>query len=190
MSLREAQGIAAISAASMLQDLDPGPLAGLRRMTPETGAPFFWRFVARNQDMIGKQDEAVMQHWMDIVRILAILTPKGDPTTRSRLHDSHRHLGEVLCDGGDPGWTGPRPVLSEHRLTQLIAARGEQRAVLLRRTARMLARSRSPGSGVNVRDIAFTLLYPTEGQLLAVPYYRRLDRAESNAEKSENGAEK
>ena len=183
MSLREAQGAAATAAAAMLKELEPGPLAELRRMTLETGAPVFWRFAARNQNMVGRPD--VMQHWMDIVRILAILTPKGDPANRVSLHDSRRRLGEVLCDGGDPGWTGPRPVLSDRRLTQLIAARGPQRAVLLIRAARMLARSRIPGSGVNVPDIALTLLDPADGQLLAEPYYRRLDRAESDAEKSE-----
>ena len=117
------------------------------------------------------------------------MTPKGDPANRVSLHDSRRRLGEVLCDGGDPGWTGPRPVLSDRRLTQLIAARGPQRAVLLIRAARMLARSRIPGSGVNVPDIALTLLGPATGQLLAEPYYRRLDRAESGAEKSEKGAD-
>ena len=186
MSLREAQGAAAIAAAAMLQHLEPGPLAELRRMTLETGAPVFWRFAARHQTTMGQQDE--MRCWMDIVRILAILTPKGDPAIRGSLHDSRRRLGEVMCDGGDPGWTGPRPVLSDRRLTQLIAARGSQRAVLLIRTARMLVRSRTPGSGVNVPDIALSLLDPANGQLLAEPYYRRLDRAESDVKKSDKGA--
>lgn len=187
MSLRKVQGTAAISAATMLQHLDPGPLAELRRMTLETGAPVFWRFAARHQHMM--EGQGVIQHWINIVHILAILTPKGDPATRKHLHDSRRRLGEVLCDGGDPGWTGPRPVLSDHRLTQLIAARESQRAVLLVRAARMLARSRIPGSGVNVPDIALTLLEPKNGRLLAEPYYRRLDWAEFNAEKSQKGAD-
>ena len=70
---------------------------------------------------------------------------------------------------------------------QLMATRGFQRAVLLRRAAQMLARSRIPTSGVNVVDIALVLLQPENGRLLAEPYYRRLDRAEQNAKKSAEG---
>ena len=130
---------------------------------------------------------------MTLVRILAILTPKGDPSERHDLHDPQRRFGTVLCDGGDPAWPGPgsgrpSPVFSERRLAQLMAARGPQRAVLLERAARRLARTRSPNSGVNVVDIASTLLQPDNGRQLAEPYYGRLDRAEQATKRSEEGA--
>ena len=174
---------AVCAAAKTMQDLDPGQLAECRRMDGQTGAPAFWRLVAQHPNTIGRHNYT--DQWMEIVRILAILTPKGDPTQRPDLHDSKRRLGEVLCDGGDPSWTGPTPVFSERRLAQLMAARGDQRAVLLRRAAQMLARS--PGVNVNVVDIAQVLLQPENGGLLAEPYYRRLDRAEQNAKKSAEG---
>ena len=176
---------AVLAAANMMQHLDPGQLAECRRMDGQTGVPAFWRLVAQHPDTIGRHNRT--DQWMEIVRILAILTPKGEPTQRPDLHDSKRRLGEVLCDGGDPSWTGPTPVFSDRRLAQLMAARGDQRAVLLRRAAQMLARSRVPTSGVNVVDIARVLLQPENGRLLAEPYYRRLDRAEQNAKKSTEG---
>jgi CRISPR system Cascade subunit CasB len=168
---------AALAAATMMQHLSPGSLADLRRMTKRNGAPAFWRLAAQHLRTIGRQTE----EWMDIIRILAILTPKGDPAVRSPLHDGRRQLGAVLCDGGDPEWSGPEPVYSERRLAQLMAARGPQRAVLLERAARVVARSRTSGSGVNVVDIAFVLLSPDHGRRLAEPYYHRLDRAERAA---------
>lgn len=174
---------AARAAATMIQGLGPGPLADLRRMTKEDGAPAFWRLAAQHPGTIGRQTE----EWMDIIRILAILTPKGDPAARSPLHDGRRQLGAVLCDGGDPGWSGPAPVYSERRLAQLMAARGPQRAVLLERAARVLARSRTSGSGINVVDIALVLLSPDRGRRLAEPYYRRLDHAERAADQAKEG---
>ena len=185
MSLLEAPGDAAIATAARLQHLDPGSLAELRRMTAGAGAPVFWRLAAQHPDTIGRaRDE---ETWMDIVRILAILTPKGDPVTRSPLHNPRRRLGEVLCDGGDPDWSGPRPLVGEPRLARLMSARGRQRAELLRHAARMIAHSRRD-AGVDVADVALVLLRPDDGRRLAEPYYRRLDRAEAAARQSEEGA--
>ena len=179
---------AAIAAARDLQKLDPGPLAELRRTDGEAGAPWFWRLAARHPETIGREDKQA--EWMEIVRILAILTEKGDPERRSSLHDPKRRLGRALCDGGhENDWPGaPRPVLSERRLAQLMAARGPQRAVLLTRAARMLARSRDPKTGIDVADIAWTLLAPDNRRQLAESYYARLDRAERDARNSEEGA--
>ena len=186
MALRETHdGNAAIAAAERLQHLNPGPLAELRRMTSAAGAPIFWRLAAQHPDTIGRdRDEKT---WMDIVCILAILTPKGDPASRSPLHKPRRRLGEVLCDGGDPDWAGPRPLVSELRLARLMSARGPQRADLLRHAARMITHSRRE-IGINVADLALVLLQPTDGRRLAEPYYRRLDRAEAAARTSEEGA--
>lgn len=170
---------AVMAAAAMMRNLDSGPLAELRRMDASTGAPAFWRLAAQHPNTIGGRKTHKL--WIEIIRIVAILTPKGDPATRSPLHDPNRRLGAVLCDGGSPSWPGggqPRPAFSERRLAQLMAARGPQRAVLLERAARMLAGNRERGSGVDVTDIAWTLLEPDNGRRLAEPYYRRLDRAE------------
>ena len=186
------QAEAACAAAKRLQLLPPGPLAELRLMTEEVAAPEFWRLAARHPDTIGNRKQ--YPEWTAIVRILAILTEKGSPARRRPLHDRRRSLGEVLCDGGDQKWPPPggglpRPVFSERRLAQLMAARGPQRAVLLTRAARALARSRDPSGGINVVDVANALLAPDNRRQLAEPYYRRLDRAELAAQESEEGTE-
>ncbi len=162
-------------AAKCLQHLDPGPLAQCRRMEDEVGAPIFWRLAARYPYMVEREDRT--RDWMTILRVLAILTPKGDPSTRQNLHDYKRRLGAVLCDGGDPAWAGTSPVFSEQRLMQLMAARGAQRAVLLERAARRVSRTRQPNSGINVIDIASVLLWSENRQTLAEPFYFRLDKA-------------
>ena len=181
---------AAIAAARELQHLEPGPLAELRRMNNSTGAPMFWRLAARHPKTIGCREEQL--EWMTIVRILAILSEKGDPASRSPLHDFRRPLGAVLCDGGDPAWPQDRagtakPVFSERRFTQLLASRANQRQALLERAARALVRSRAPGSGVDVTDIARVLLEPLDVRRLAEPYYKRLDRALWTAQKATEG---
>ncbi len=188
----DAIATAARSVAKRLQCLPTGPLAELRRMPADAAAPEFWRLAARHPDTIG--NPARYRDWIAIVRILAILTSKGDPGGRQPLHDPRRLLGAVLCDGGGRDWPSnesgvPRPAFSERRLAQLMAARGPQRAVLLERAARALARSRDPGSGVDVVDVAYALLASKHQRRLAESYYRRLDRAERAAEKSEQGTE-
>lgn len=181
---------AILGAAKQIQRLEPGSLAELRRMDAEHVAPAFWRLAAHYPDTIGQSSNQGI--WIAIVRLIAILTPKGDPGKRSSLHDSKRPLGAVLCDGGDPAWPPPssekpRPALSERRLIQLLAARGSQREVLLTRVARAVARSRATDSGVNLVELALVLLKPTDGRLLAAPYYRRLDSAERTTDQPEGG---
>ena len=169
---------AAIAAATCMQRLAPGPLAELRRMT-SAGAPWFWRLVAQHPTTIGRPGR--QGQWTAIIRMLAILTPKGDPAKRKPLHSPRRRLGEVLCDGGNPGWEGPRPAFSERRLTQLITSHGQQREVLLERATRALVQRRLPGDSLNVVDIARAVLKPDDARLLAESYYRRLDRAAAAA---------
>ena len=189
----ETTAAAVCAAADMLQELAPGPLAELRRMNDAAAAPVFWRLLARYPQTIGRKDQ--QREWIVIIRILAILTERGDPAHRHPLHVARRRLGTVLCDGGDrdnwPPQDGgmPRPVFSESRVIQFLAARGPQRAVLLERAARMLARSRAPGSGINVIDIAWSLLKPGDGRQLAEHYYGCLDRAERTATNREKGTE-
>jgi CRISPR system Cascade subunit CasB len=177
MSGSDAVNIAAVGAANALRLLDPGPLAELRRMEAETAAPAFWRLAARYPDSIGARPA----EWLEIIRILAILTPKGLAEGRPALHDANRALGAALCDGGDPGWSGDRPALSERRLAQLLAARGPARVVALTRAARALARSRPPQAGLDVRGIAWAILHPTGTARIAEQYYRRLDRSTAAA---------
>ena len=169
--------------------LEPGPLAELRRMNSNLGASAFWRLAARHPNSIGRLGSR--QKWIDIIRIFAILTPKGDPEQRPVLHDRRRRLGMVLCDGGDPKWPGPdtqpRPAFSERRMLQFLASRGDQRGVMLTRAAGMLARTRTRSSGVNAMDIALAILKPEENRFIADRYYRRLDSAEFKARKSEKG---
>ena len=181
---------AVCAAAKLLESLAPGPLAELRRMDASAAAPVFWRLASRYPQTVGRDDKQA--EWTSIIRILAILTERGDPAQRHPLHDSRRRFGAVLCDGGDrDNWPRdgekPRPVFSEQRFAQLLASRGQQRAVLLERAARMLARNRVPGSGMNVVDIAWGVLKPDDGSHLAEHYYGRLDRAECAGENREKG---
>ncbi|MYB36048.1 MAG: hypothetical protein F4Y26_01375 [Gammaproteobacteria bacterium] len=179
-----------MAAAAHLATLSPGALAELRRMAEDDVAPAFWRLVARHDAIRAREDE-----WMHIVRILAILTPKGDPDKRTSLH-SDRRLGTVLCDGGDPSWADPklgepRPAYSATRFDKLLASRDPQRTVLLTRAARMVAKAMVAGTGVNVRDIAFAILYPDSAKVnnaLARSYYSRLDGAAGRASNQEDSA--
>jgi len=170
-------GAIALSVVAQLRHLDPGALAALRRMDDDGAVPAFWRLAASREPLSRRADR-----WAPIVRALAILTPKGTPEERPDLHDAKRPLGEALCDGGNPDWPGaPRPMLSERRLAQLMAARAKQRTVLLTRAIRALAASKSSDAGLRVPDIAIAFLDPARPELLAAPYYRRLDRAERAA---------
>lgn len=181
-------GDAATAAAAALRGLAPGDLAELRRMGPENPAPWFWRLAARHGAIRHREED-----WIHIVRILAILTPRGDPEKRSRLHQPTRHLGELLCDGGDSSWPDPsqaqpRPAYSELRFAKLLESKGNQRPVLLARAARSLARSMPPGGGVDVKDIAFAVLYSDSAEVnnsLARAYYARLDAATRRARNQE-----
>lgn len=175
---------AVVQVATFIQHLEPGPLAELRRLDATRPSAPFWRLAAQYSDSIGRPDR--QDTWMSIVRIIATLMPKGDPTARPSLHDPRRLLGEVLCDGGDPTWpwgnTAARPVYSEARFSRLLNARGRQREILMERAARTIARSRQPESGVNLVDVAYALFRPMDQRRLAEAYYRRLDRAERTYE--------
>jgi CRISPR system Cascade subunit CasB len=172
--------------AGALRDLDPGPLAELRRMEPDRGealAPYFWRMASRH----GLRPT---ERWALIVKMMAILTDKGDPANRASPHAARskdngwRGLGHALCDGGDPSWPGgttPRPMLSEARFARLVAAKGKIRDELLLRSVRALAAKKPPGAGVDCVGIARLVRWPGDTEAtrrLAEDYYNRLDRAE------------
>jgi len=170
-----------------LLGLDSGPLAELRRMEPGCpGTPIFWRLAAEH----GFGEGETTQRWMQIVRILAILTPRSHLNPAVRLHDRFRHLGRVLCDGGNQAWPSdpknPRPALSETRFARLLSTPAARRGEALERIARMLARTRTPEVGINCTEIACLLLQADDSQPLqdlARDYYRRLDPADRNATK-------
>ena len=192
MSRSNAVNLAAINAAAVLQHVSAGELAETRRMQKGRGAPVFWRLSARYSETIGAARREA--EWMTIVRSLAILMSSGEPARRPKLHNRSRRLGEVLCDGGDPAWPKPgegavSPLFSERRLAQLLAAKGKQRADMLVRAARMLRARMIPGSGIDVTDIAASLLYPEDGRRIAKPYYARLDRVQRATAKSDHPKE-
>lgn len=176
------------SVSTKLLGLAPGPRAELRRMEPEgPGTPMFWRIAAQYQ-----LRDSDLDAWKQIIRILAFLTPSGDRSGETKLHDRSRPLGAALCDGGDPAWRAPgsepKPALSELRFARFLAMPGDRRGEALERIARMLARSRSPHIGVNCVEIARLLLYPNDPhtlQNIARDYYSRLDRAAKQSKKEE-----
>jgi CRISPR system Cascade subunit CasB len=155
-------------------------------MEPDgVGTPIFWRLAA---ELDFRADQT--KQWMQVVRILAILTPKSRLNPAVRLHDGSRRLGRAFCDGGNPAWPSdpknPRPALSETRFARLLATPVAQRGEALARIARMLARTRASEVGINCTDIARLLLQTDDSippQNLARDYYRRLDPADRNATK-------
>jgi CRISPR system Cascade subunit CasB len=172
-----------------LANLDPGPLAELRRMSlagDAPGAAYFWRLASRYD--FGGGDR--LHTWARVVQLMAILTDKGasdgkqSPHEPSRKENHWRGLGHTFCDGGDQTWgngqTSPRPMLSEQRFARLLAAKGQARFELMERAIRALAAKKSPGVGVNCADLARFLLdpdNPSHARKLARDYYARLDRA-------------
>lgn len=169
-----------------MSQLGTGPLAGLRRMAVDgPGTVDFWCLAK----ICGFLEHPRTTSWMQIVKIMAILTPKGEPAGRSPLHDKSRSLGKVLCDGGHRDWSaaGDTPFLSKTRLARLLAQRPEQRAEALERLSRALATGRDPKIGINCVDIADLLLSSDRKsshlRKIARTYYQRLDSAKRNTEK-------
>jgi CRISPR system Cascade subunit CasB len=171
--------------------LGTGPLAELRRMMMEgPGVPAFWQVAAAGGFLDEKSRTGT---WMRIVKIMAILTPKGERKNDDRLHDEGRRLGAVLCDGGDPNWKPeggePRPFLSELRFARFLSQPLEQRGDALERIARSLANRKNRDSGINCAEIAALLLFPEISyglQDLARDYYKRLDSAARQSKQKED----
>ncbi|MDA8253921.1 MAG: hypothetical protein M0Z28_32755 [Rhodospirillales bacterium] len=170
-----------------MRPLGTGDLAELRRMAPDgPGCAAFWRLAAA----CGFIEEANRTDaWMRIVKIMAILTPKGERTGAPAVHDPKQRLGASLCDGGDPAWGAEaRPLLSETRLMRFLAE-SDRRAETLERIARMLAARRKSESGFDCAAIAALLLFPASTSTprdIARAYYRRLDHAAHEAKQKED----
>lgn len=179
------------SLSKAMKRLGAGPLAELRRMAVDgPGTTDFWYLTGLCGFL---KDEQHTDPWMRIVKIMAILTPRGEPAGRPPLHDKSRSLGAVFCDGGQRDWpaagAAARPFLSETRLARFLAQRPGQRAEALERQARALAVKRNPDIGINCADIAALLLYPDNEshhlRNLARTYYRRLDSAARKTKEEE-----
>lgn len=151
--------------AEKLLELAPGPLAELRRMEPSgPGGTVFWWLVAETGiPDLPKQLPA----WIQFVRILAILTPKGVRSPTVRLQNPQHRLGEALCDGGNPQWSvqtkaNARPVYSEARLARFLTLPPNDRERALEAIATILSRTRNPEIGIQCKDFADLLLYPSD----------------------------
>ena len=166
--------------AEKLLEFAPGPLAELRRMEPGgPGGTVFWWLVAET----GIPDlPQQLPAWIQFIRILAILTPKGVRSPTVQLQDPLRRLGEVLCDGGNPRWPAQptsdmRPVYSEARLARFLSLPPDDRGPALETLARILARTRNPEVGIQCKDFADLLLHPSDPRPihdLARFYFTRL----------------
>lgn len=172
-----------------LLQLQPGALAELRRMDPDgPGAPDYWRLATACGFLHDTRTDA----WMRIVKVLAILTPKGERHLADRLHNDRHGFGAALCDGGNPSWGssgGAHPVLSETRLARFLALPPSQRGPALERLSRQLVRCRDRGHGFNCREIAELLLNPENRSIqrdIAAAYYKRLDDSTRTPEETEN----
>lgn len=175
--------------SSAMLRLGTGELAELRRM--EIGGPgcaAFWSLAAECGfiDDSGRTDA-----WMRIVKIMAILTPKGERTKARPVHDPKQRFGTALCDGGDPAWSAAaqaRPFLSERRLMRFLTEPAGRRAESLERIAQMLATNRKAESGLDCAEIAALLLFPANkfsARDIARAYYRRLDSVVRDAQQEE-----
>jgi CRISPR system Cascade subunit CasB len=169
----------------MLRRFGTGDLAELRRMNGPVEPSAYWRLAAECGFL---EDDP--QRWAPVIRILAMLTPKGERRPSDRLHNPMHRLGAVLADGGDPNWQGgadSRPFLSEARLARFLATPADQRAEALTGVARALASSRDRSAGVDCVEIANLLLASdtTEAlQKIAQSYYARLDAARARSEET------
>ena len=160
--------------------LDPGSLAELRRIdVTGPGTAAYWLLASRCGFL-----QSSSERWMWLVKVMAILTARGDPRDRFPLHDPKRRLGAVLCDGGNQEWPSAdssehRPFVSEARLARLLAQKRENCLEPLERIFRGLASRRIPSAGINCMDIAAIAFNDERTQLksLARDYYKRLDQA-------------
>src|SRR5665213_1553087 len=153
----------------------------LRRMEPSGGggAAFWWLVAEAGIPDLPQQSHA----WIQFVRILAMLTPKGVRSPTVRLQNPQHRLGEALCDGGNPQWSAQtkanaRPAYSEARLARFLSLPPNDRGRALEAIARILARTRNPEIGIQCKDFADLLLYPSDPRPirdLARFYFARLN---------------
>lgn len=137
--------------------MNPGQLARLRRMDVSgPGAMEYWKLIVSSEF---KSSNQVMQ----LVKTMAILTPKGPPNKTKKLHSQENSLGHVLSMVNYP----------ETRLMRLIALQHTRRFDALERIAKWISAKHT--TGVNCVDIA-CLLFSKDvkhTRRLAEEYYRK-----------------
>ena len=152
--------------------LDPGSLARLRRMDPAgSGEAEFWKIAVSHEF---RTDQAGMM----LVKLLAILTPKGQPG-KKQLHDHSIQLGKLLATGKNN-----KPLLSETRLLRFIALPFDKRPDSLERICRMIAANGH--EGLNCTELARLLFSPyvQHTRRLARSYFSSLEQTSNEKDKS------
>ena len=137
---------------SKIARLDPGSLARLRRMDPAgPGEAGFWKLAVSH----GFRTD---QYGMMLVKLLAILTPKGKPGEK-QLHDRSIQLGKLLATGknNNPLLKNNNPLLSETRLLRFIALPFDKRPESLERICRLIAANGH--KGVDCVELARLLFF-------------------------------
>ena len=137
--------------------LDTGALARLRRMDISgPGEKDFWILAVKPKLNLDAR-------YMQLVKLMALLTPKGRPHAGKRLHNSKRAFGTALHDVGYP----------EMRLMRFLALPFDKRGEALERMVRWVVAKGSP-DGINCTDIASLLLSDDvkHTRRLAETYYR------------------
>lgn len=165
---KPALGDAICQLSQRLAKLDPGSLARLRRMDPKgPGEAAFWKLAI---DSKLKTDG----RYQILVRLMALLTPKGDPRLPKKLHDSTQAFGAALAEAGYP----------ETRLMRFLALPFAQRAEALERMARWLAQKGH--AGLSCTDIESLLISDDEkpARKLAESYYRTKDKRDATKKDS------
>ena len=152
--------------------LDPGSLARLRRMDPiGPGEAEFWKLAVSHNFRAN-------QSGMMLVKLLAILTPKG-PSDEKVLHNSSISLGKLLATG-----KSDKPLLSETRLLRFIALPFSKRYESLERICRLIANNGH--EGVDCVGLARLLFYPDleNTRSLARFYFSNLEDNSSEKEQT------
>jgi len=139
-----------------LLKMNPGQLARLRRMDINgPGVMEYWQVIVATEF---DSSNRVMQ----LVKTMAILTPKGPPSEKKRLHMKENTLGQILSQVDYP----------ETRLMRLIAMPQHRRSEAIERVARWISSKHT--DGINCLDIACLLLSKDvkHTRRLAEDYYR------------------
>ena len=173
----------AIAVARWTQQLAPGPLAELRRLVPRERRPRILASWPRSTPLPSVVPGR--PSWMDIVRMIAILTAEGrtdEPAAPARLGPKTGRPSCATEATPRPGVEGVLNHISASAASRSSSQHADaQRAALLVRAVRALARTRPPDAGINVTDLAWAVLKEDDAALLggAVLPPARPCRAES-----------
>lgn len=112
-----------------------GELAELRRMSPESPGPAFWKLMAQVQpELLSADNNAPIRRWALVVQSLAAL---------AALPQSDAPLGEALAEAG----------VSERRFDRLLRADEEQLPDLLRAAIHQLNAGARAGKRIELAEL-------------------------------------